>query len=119
MLYSRRGFTGTQVTSRIDTVSPGKVAVSFAIREGAPIILDQLTITGLDSVPRSDRITAGLPIKVGERFDRDLVEASRDTILRRLRDNGYPNADLLRSYESDTAKRVATLKLDVATLVAS
>jgi outer membrane protein assembly complex protein YaeT len=115
VLYSRRGFTGTQVTSRIDTVSPGKVAVSFAIREGAPIILDQLTITGLDSVPRSDRITAGLPIKVGERFDRDLVEASRDTILRRLRDNGYPNADLLRSYESDTAKRVATLKLDVAT----
>ena len=115
VLYNQRGFTGTKVTSRIDTVRAGKVAVGFAIQEGAPVILEQLTITGLDSVPRGDRITAGLPIKVGERFDRVAVELARDTILRRLRDNGYPNADLLRSYESDTARRVATLKLDVAT----
>ena len=115
LLYSRHGFTGTKAAARIDTVAPGKVSVVFGIQEGAPIILQQFTITGLDSVPRSDRITAGLPVKVGARFDQVAVEASRDTILRRLRDNGYPNADLLRSYESDTARRVATLKLDVAT----
>jgi outer membrane protein insertion porin family/translocation and assembly module TamA len=114
VLYNERGFTGTKVTTRIDTVRAGKVAVTFSIQEGAPIILEQVSITGLDSVPRNDRITAGLPIKVGERFDKLAVELARDTILRRLRDNGYPNADLLRSYESDTAKRVATLKLDVA-----
>jgi outer membrane protein insertion porin family/translocation and assembly module TamA len=115
VLYRESGFTGTKVTSRIDTVRAGKVAVKFAIQEGAPIILEQFTITGLDSVPRSDRITAGLPIKIGGRLDNYAVEASRDTILRRLRDNGYPSSDLLRSYESDTAKRVATLKFDVAT----
>ena len=113
--YSQRGFLGTRVAARVDTVGRKKVKVVFGIREGEPVILDELTITGLDSVPRSDRIIARLPIRVGERFDKTLVQASIDTILRRLRDNGYPAADLFRSYESDSAKRVASLKLDVAT----
>jgi len=115
VLYDRAGFTGTKVATRIDTVGPSAVEVTFGIKEGAPVIIDQLTITGLDSVPRSDRVIAGLPIQLGERFDKDAVEASRDTILRRLRDNGYLDAALFRSYDSDTAKRVASVKLDVAT----
>ena len=113
-LYSQRGFIGTRVAARVDTVGRATVKVTFGISEGDPIILDDFTITGLDSVPRSDRIIAGLPIKVGERFDKIAVQASIDTILRRLRDNGYPAADLFRSYESDSAKRIASLKLDVA-----
>jgi outer membrane protein insertion porin family/translocation and assembly module TamA len=113
-LYNQRGFRGTRVAVRVDTVRRSAVKVTFAIREGEPIILDELTITGLDSVLRSDRIITGLPIKVGERFDLTAVEASRDTIVRRLRDNGYPAAELFRSYESDSAKRTASLKLDVA-----
>src|SRR5690349_12448651 len=63
VLYDRHGFTGTKVATRIDTVGPAAVKVTFHIQEGAPIIVDQLTITGLDSVPRSDRIIAGLPIR--------------------------------------------------------
>lgn len=112
--YSQRGFVETKVTARVDTVGRSVVKVTFRIVEGAPIILDELTITGLDSVPRSDRIIARLPIKVGGRFDKDAMQASRDTILRRLRDNGYPSADLFRSYESDSAKRIASLKMEVA-----
>jgi outer membrane protein insertion porin family len=115
VLYNDRGFTGTRAAARIDTVRRGAVKVTFGIQEGAPIILDQLTITGLDSVPRSDRIIAGLPIRLGERFDKSAIQASRDTILRRLRDNGYPSAELFRSYESDSAKRIASLKLEIAT----
>ena len=113
--YSQRGFIHTSVSTRVDTVGRAKVKVVFGIREGDPIIIDELAITGLDSVPRSDRIIARLPVKVGERFDKILLQASIDTILRRLRDNGYPAAELFRSYESDSAKRVASLKLDVAT----
>lgn len=113
LYYDSHGFTGTRATVRIDTVRKNAVGVTFYIREGEPIILEQFTISGLDSVPRSDRITAGLGIVVGGRFDKELMQLSRDTILKRLRDNGYPAADLLRSYESDTAKRVASLKFDV------
>jgi len=113
--YNQHGFTGTKVAARIDTVRKRAVHVVFGIQEGDPILVRELTITGLDSVPRSDRIIGGLPIKLGERFDKIALEAARDTILRRLRNNGYPAADLFRSYESDSAKRVASVKLDVAT----
>ena len=113
--YNQHGFTGTKVGARVDTVRKHAVRVVFGIQEGDPIIIKDLTITGLDSVPRRDRIIRDLPIKVGERFDKIAMEASRDTILRRLRNNGYPAADLFRSYESDSAARVASVKLDVAT----
>ena len=115
VLYRRRGFPSATVSARIDTVRPSTVAVTFRIQEGDPIVIEQLAITGLDSVPRAARFTADLPIHVGGRFDQIAMEATRDTILRRLRDNGYPHADLLRSYESDVAKLVATVKFDVAT----
>ena len=114
VLYRRRGFPSATISARIDTVRPSTVAVTFRIQEGDPIVIEQLVITGLDSVPRAERFTADLPIRVGGRFDQIAMEATRDTILRRLRDNGYPNADLLRSYESDVAKLVATVKFDVA-----
>jgi outer membrane protein insertion porin family len=115
VFYSRRGFTGTRVVTQIDTVRPRAVKVSFGIQEGAPVILEQFTITGLDSVPRSDRITADLPIQIAGRFDQDAVEVARQTISRRLRDNGYPNATILRSFDSDIPKRVATLRFEVIT----
>ena len=114
VLYRRRGFPSATVTTRIDTVRAATVAVTFRIEEGDPILIQQLVINGLDSLPRAERFTADLPIRVGGRFDQIAVEAARDTILRRLRDNGYPQAELFRSYESDVAKLIATVKFDVA-----
>jgi len=114
VLYRRAGFPSATVSARIDTVRPATVAVTFRIEEGDPIIIERLAITGLDSLARPERFTANLPIRIGGRFDQLAMEAARDTILRRLRDNGYPQADLLRSYESDVAKLVASVKFDVA-----
>jgi len=113
VLYDQHGFSDASATVVVDTVSPTTVAVRFSIREGEPTILQQMTINGLDSIPRPERITNDLPIRQGARFDRALVEASRDTMLRRLRDNGYPMADLFRSWESDTATKSARLRFEV------
>ena len=115
VFYSRRGFTGTRVVAQVDTVRRDAVKVSFGIQEGEPVVLEQFTITGLDSVPRADRITADLPIQIAGRFDQDAVEIARQSIERRLRDNGYPTATIFRSFESDTAKRVANLRFEVIT----
>lgn len=114
VLYRERGFPTATVTTKIDTVQRGIVDVTFRIAEGAPTTIQQFTITGLDSLTRPERFTANLPIRVGGRFDQVAMEAARDTILRRLRDNGYPHADLLRSYESDVGKLTANIKFDVA-----
>lgn len=114
VFYRDHGFSAVKVSTQVDTVRTDAVAVTFRIQEGEPVILERLTINGLDSVPRANRIIADLPIREGGRFDKYAVEATRETINRRLRENGYPMADILRSYESDTAKRVATVKFDVA-----
>ena len=114
VLYRERGFPSVRVVTDIDTLRPGVVAVAFRIQEGEPVLISELTINGLDSLPRPERFRANLPIRVGGRFDQIAVEAARDTILRRLRDNGYPQADLFRSWESDVAKLSATVKFDVA-----
>ncbi|MDF2775749.1 MAG: hypothetical protein K0S86_5250, partial [Geminicoccaceae bacterium] len=112
VLYDQRGFSDTKASVRVDTIKPTAVAVTFRIQEGEPTILQEMAIEGLDSLPNANRVTANLPIRVGGRFDLSLVEASRDTMLRRLRDNGYPTADLFRSYETDTLKR-ARLRFEV------
>lgn len=112
VLYDQRGFSDTRASVRVDTIKPTAVAVTFRIQEGEPTILQEMAIEGLDSLPNANRVTANLPIRVGGRFDLSLVEASRDTMLRRLRDNGYPTADLFRSYETDTLKR-ARLRFEV------
>src|SRR5687768_1552195 len=113
VLYDQHGFSDASATVAVDTVKPTAVVVRFRIQEGAPTILQQMTITGLDSILQPERVTNDLPIRQGSRFDRTLVEASRDTMLRRLRDNGYPMADLFRSWESDTATKSASLRLQV------
>ena len=113
VLYDQHGFSDASATVAVDTVSPTTVAVRFSIREGTPTILQEMTIRGLDSIAQPQRVTNDLPIREGARFDRMLVEAARDTMLRRLRDNGYPMADLFRSWESDTATKSATLRFEV------
>jgi outer membrane protein insertion porin family/translocation and assembly module TamA len=115
VFYRLHGFSDVKVSTAIDSARPAAVAVTFRVQEGEPVILQELSITGLDSVPRAERITAGLPVRLGGRFDQYGVEVARDTMLRRLRDNGYPMAIILRSFFSDTAKRVATLRFDVTT----
>jgi outer membrane protein insertion porin family/translocation and assembly module TamA len=113
--YRRHGFPQVEVGMVVDSVGRDGVEVGFSLKEGAPVLIDSLTISGLDSVPNRERLLRGLPVRVGGRFDQYAVEAARDTILRRLRNSGYPESDVLRSFSSDTAKLTATLTFDVLT----
>src|SRR5690606_3957039 len=45
-------------------------------------------------------------------FNRLFMQAAADTITRRLRDEGYPSADVLVSYRSRTGERLASVTLD-------
>lgn len=112
--YRRAGFAGVQVGTEVARHRTGAVDITFRIREGEPVILTQMSVNGLDSVPERPDIIDALPIREGRRFDQHGVEAARDTIARRLHDNGYPLAEVLRSFDADTTKRVATLEYSVS-----
>ena len=89
------------------------VNIRFVIAEGTPTVIDTLTITGLDSVRDARGVTEDLPIVRGGAFDESGVSAARDTIVRRLRNAGYPHADVLRNYAVEHNRRSATVELQV------
>jgi len=113
VLYKRSGFPDVQVDTLVRR-DPENVWITFLIEEGAPILVDTLIVTGLDSVPGwvRNRADLDLPLQQGDVFDRALMQADADSITRRLRDRGYPSADVLVSYAVRTAERRATVTLD-------
>jgi outer membrane protein insertion porin family/translocation and assembly module TamA len=70
-------------------------------------LVDSLAVVGLDSVPAPSaaRVIRNLPLRKGGRFDVPVIEATRDTLEQRLRNDGYALVEVLRSFESDTVAR--------------
>ncbi len=98
IFYRRRGYPRVAVDTAVKLLAPGAVEVKFTINEGPPMILKSFVIQGLDSVPERTRITRGLAVRVGGRFDRFLIDAATDTVRARLHNNGYPRADAVNHF---------------------
>lgn len=108
LFYQRRGFPRIKVGTRIVDLASDRVDITITLDEGEPLRVDSLAILGTDSlVPETrERLVRNLPIKLGDRLDASLIEAARDTLEQRLRNDGFALAEVLRSFESDTiAKR--------------
>jgi len=106
IFYRRRGYPDATVDTAV-TASRGGVEVDFLIHEGLPTRLQDLVILGLDSVPNRTAVMRRLPIREGARFDRVNLDAARDSIARRLRNSGYPRAEVNNTFEVDEAARLA------------
>ncbi|HEY4306450.1 MAG TPA: BamA/TamA family outer membrane protein [Gemmatimonadaceae bacterium] len=113
--YRNYGFYDTKVDTAVVTVEPQRVDIVFRITEGLPLILDSLTITGLDSVAVRERILRDPLIKLGERVGPLLVAAQTDTIVSRLHNNGYPKATIFPAFDTHPEEHRAEVGLDVQT----
>ncbi len=114
VLYKLSGFPD----AKVDTIvrrTPTSASITFVITEGAPIRVDTLRITGLDSLePKLNRAVAlDLPLQQGDVFDRQRMRASADTMIHRLRDRGYPSADVFLSFNSRHEEKTAQLTMNV------
>src|SRR2546427_1205315 len=67
---------------------------------------------GVDPILDVRRLRRDLPLQEGDPFNRALFQASADTVVSRLKNLGYPYADILRNYDVDVAalRAVATLE---------
>lgn len=113
LYYQNYGFYDTRVDTIVTTVSPKRVDVTFRITEGQPLVLDSLTITGLDSIPDRARILHDSLLHVGTRVGRLLIYAQQDTITNRLRDAGYPRAAVFPSFDLRPSEHRAEVLYDV------
>ncbi|HEX8724102.1 MAG TPA: BamA/TamA family outer membrane protein [Gemmatimonadaceae bacterium] len=108
--YRDKGYYDVQVDTLVQPMGRDLVRVVFTINEGQPILIDSLSITGLEQVPNRAQVLAGLRLRVGMPFDIGLLGAELDTITARLRNSGYPDVELLRNY----ALRYETRKASVS-----
>ena len=113
VFYKQSGFPDVQVDTLVRR-TPQDIYITFRITEGVPVLVDSLTVSGLDSLVPEVRQEAAvdLPLQNGDVFNRLLMQASADTIARRLRNGGYPSADVLVGYEQRTEARLASVSLD-------
>ena len=113
VLYKQSGFPDVEVDTLVQR-TPEDIYLTFVIVEGEPVRVDSFVVNWLDSVPADVRedATVDLPLREGDVFNRIVMQAAADTITRRLRDHGYPSADVLVSYRSRTEERLAAVTLD-------
>lgn len=114
VFYQRHGYYAATVDTAVTSAGEGDaVQVAFLIDEGQPVLIDSLRISGLDSTARTIVDTSELALRKGIPFDRTKLQATIDTIKTRLRNNGYPRADVAASYTVDTVARHASVGLTV------
>jgi outer membrane protein insertion porin family/translocation and assembly module TamA len=109
--YRRRGYPRVRVDTAVRALAPGAVAVTFAVSEGPPLRLDSVDVTGLDAVRGGAAMARAFPLRPGAVFDRNLLETGTDSIITRLRDVGYPRADALPEWTTDTVTMSATARV--------
>ncbi|HEX2251221.1 MAG TPA: BamA/TamA family outer membrane protein [Gemmatimonadales bacterium] len=113
VLYKRSGYPDA-VVDTIVRRDPADVYVTFRITEGEPIRVTSLVVTGLDSLPLRLRrgVLLDLPLQEGDPFNRFNMQASADSITRRLRDRGYPSAGVFTAFESNRETKTAEVTLE-------
>jgi outer membrane protein assembly complex protein YaeT len=92
--YADHGYPNAKV-SGLDVQLNGakdKVAIKVTITEGAPVIVESVTLEGLDVIPapRLERLKAQLPFVVGQPRNQTTIIAGHDMVVGELRDHGFP-----------------------------
>lgn len=113
VMYRRSGYPEAVIDTLVKR-TPEDVYITFKIQEGTPILVTNLTISGLDSVlPRARRnVLLDLPLQEGDPFNRFAMQASADSITRRLRDRGYPSAAVFTAFEVNRPAKSAAVTLE-------
>ena len=111
--YRNHGYTAATVDTVVTPMGRGRIGVRFAIQEGTPTLVDSLVIEGLEGVQEHEALVRGLATRVGHPFDKYANEQTRDTLTRRLRNGGYPEAEVFVGFDTFTPLRSARVRVTV------
>src|SRR5438132_6631557 len=111
LLYRQSGYMNAVIDTLVRR-DARDVYVTFRIYEGDPVRPTRLDVLGVDSILDVPALKRALPLQVGDPFNRALFQASADTIVGRLKNRGYPYADVLKSCDVDAAALRAVASLE-------
>ncbi len=112
LLYKKSGYMSAEVDTLVRR-NANSIYITFLITEGPPVRLDSLQVLGLDSVAKRAAVERDLPLQPGDPFSRIQLDATSDTLVRRLRNLGYPDAVAFQSFERERTSLKATAAIDV------
>ena len=95
--YYQRGFREISVDTLTSLGEEGRATVSFIINEGEPVIATRVDFEGGEGI-NEDGLLEGLPLQPGERLSILALDATRDTLERRLANRGYGRVNVLRRH---------------------
>ena len=112
LFYRQSGYMNAVVDTSVRRTARDAY-VTFRIHEGDPVRVTRLDVRGVDSIMNVAKLKRDLPLRVGDPFNRFLMQASADTIVAKLRNGGYPYAEVLRNFDSESGVLRAEIELDV------
>jgi translocation and assembly module TamA len=96
--YREHGYYEARVEDvQVTPAGPGLVKVVFQVREGRPVRVSKVTVTGLDEAPDAQRRLGKLPLATGEVFTEGGYDAARGALLAALHSTGWANAEVAQS----------------------
>ena len=111
LFYRQSGYMNAVVDTLVRR-TPRDVYIRFRIHEGEPVRVVRFDVMGVDGIFDVSKLERDLPLQVGDPFNRFLLQASADTIVNRLRNGGYPYAEVLRNFDSEAGALKAEVTLD-------
>lgn len=114
VFYQQRGYREAAIDTATAVREDGSMVVTFLVEEGRPVLVDSIEFFGAEDLEVSD-LLEGLPLRPGDPLSTIALDASRDTLIVRLANQGYARAEVLRSFRIATADPYsAHVTLDVA-----
>src|SRR5262249_21918711 len=109
----RRGFPDVRVDTAVERPNSNDMRIQFLIIEGNPILVDSVVVSGVQDDTLRHALVSDLELKAGAPLDRARLEASRQTVQRRLRQRAFLNARADTATSIDTTAHRATARVDV------
>lgn len=113
VFYRTHGYVEATVDTVVTPLGKERVEIEFVIREGTPVRVSELIIEGTDHLEGRDALLRNLAIRQGGPFDKYAIDETSDTLSRRLRNTGYPDAEVFVGYDTHVANKTATVRLNV------
>ena len=111
LYYRQSGYMQVVVDTSVRR-TPRDVYITFRIFEGEPVRVRRLDLDGIAGIVNDRPLRRALPLKVGDPFNRFLMQASADTMAAWLRNRGFPFAQVLRNFDAEAAELAADVRLE-------
>lgn len=101
--FNKKGYPKATTSHKIIPLRKGRVDVIFEIAEGAPLLVDKITITGTDDIAKPN-----LKITEGDIFDVTRIQQFQRDIMQYFRKRGHIGASVNHTFE----KGVLNISID-------